>query len=483
MIISFASIILLITLLVNILLAGFIFIRNPRRKINIIFSLVIFCFSIWIFTSLMADWMNFILEDSSQLLFWASATLVGPIFIPALILYFSIIFPEKKVGIKKWMIVLMFIPPIILLAFTPFHYNIQDVYLNTDGYFQTEIGHLYPWFLIYCVFYLFLAVFLLIKTYKKNKGIIKTQISYILSAILLVAIIGLSCNVILPLLGYTKLIIYGPLSTVVFSAFIVYVLTRYRFMDIRVVIKKSAVYFSTLISLGLLFALIFLVVSEIFLQYFSINQKILYGFFIVLVIIIAPIFYNFIKKKFDSIFLKKYIDLSKKIENLEDNIKCDKDLDGLAREVSENLLEILKVEKIRFFSIDHKDSNYKSIYPKDNSTTMNPEDILPNNFSEHREIIVREELEIAPTDSENKKHIHKLIKELKKYESEVALPVFSGNELLGMILIGEKKTKESFSVEDMELIQQISDKLGDILGNVLLYKEAVERIQITQQKS
>ena len=110
------------TLLLTLLLAFFVLIKKRDKK-SVVFSLFIFSVSIWVATLLIVDTT----KNRDIALIFGKIAIIGPIFVPYLLVLFSYYFPIV-VGKKKSMIfVFMAVPLILFMLFVPTKYNLKSV--------------------------------------------------------------------------------------------------------------------------------------------------------------------------------------------------------------------------------------------------------------------------------------------------------------------------------------------------------------------
>ena len=489
------SIILSITFLINLSLSVFVFLKYPKRKANIVFCLLTLSIALWNFTNLMSS----ILTDYDRVFFWTQLALATVLFTPSLLLYFAIIFPHK-LKIKKWLEIIIFIPGFLLLPFIPTQYNILG--FSGEPYGENFIpGPLYIYFVIYFFIFVGLAFGILIWKYKKEQGIAKTQLLYIIIGSLITAVAGITTNGILPLIWSAKLNIYGTSTSIFFGIFTGYAILKYRLMDIRVVLKKSIVYGFIFLIILFTSILIALFLKDVLFEQLGIDPTISIVVLMMIMIFVFPSIKNYTRKELDKIFKKDYIDFSEKIDKLEKTVSSHTQVNDLAKEISESMKEMIKVDKVEFFVIDRRQNEFISQFPQNENKLI--KNGLFTALNDGKEVIIKEELNYlkpegksgqsgqkpdpamagkpdAAMAAEEKKKTKSIIKSMDKLNSSAALPIFTGTELIGIILMGSKEGNRNFTAEDLDLMKQVSGKIGDILGNVLLYKEAVERIQINQ---
>lgn len=471
------STILFITFLINFSLAIFVFVKNPRKKVNIVFSLLTLFIAIWNFLNL----LSFIFTKEETVYFFTQWALGAVLFIPSLLLYFTIIFP-KEIRIPKWLAVIIFIPGFILLPFIPTKYNL--VGFSGEPFGTNFIpGPLYIYYSIYFILFIFAALGILIWKYKKEKGVARMQIRYIFLGSFITAAAGITTNAILPLIWSANLNIYGTPAAIFFGVCSAYAILKYRLMDIRLVIKKSIFYFIAL-SILVIVAIIFAVlVQKFFEQYLQIDPIITVAILMVILIMVLPRIRDYIKEKFDRTFRKDYIDFSEKLDRIEKSPRGVSQLHSLAKEVSDSITKIIKIEFVRFYYINRRTDKYEQAFPNEPEKDFHQAKLMEH-FRENRMYIIKDELDYKKEEDLKKRSQTKtVLKEMEKTGGEIAIPLFSGSELVGIIIVGNKQAGESYTKEDIEFVDQIMENIGDLLANIILYKEAVETVHMQQQEN
>ncbi len=212
--------------------------KNPRNKINRIFSGISFCIAFWIFAAFMADVGA---KEEKIALFWNNMAIIGPSLVPSLFLWFSFIFPsqKKKVGSRK--IILLFLPSIFLLILSPTRFNTKEVRFTEWGTDFTP-GPLYLFLLVFLVIYMGIGFWNLIKKYKKSQVEQKVQIKYLFSGFFITLILGATFNLILPLFfSYGRLSSFGAPTSLFFIGLVSYAITKKELFRIKVVLTHLLV--------------------------------------------------------------------------------------------------------------------------------------------------------------------------------------------------------------------------------------------------
>lgn len=189
---------------------------------------------------LSASWItgSFLADNSTQYisaLFWTRVAIIPPAFVLPLFLYFSTIFPApiKKGNWKS--ITLIFSPAIFYLFLFATRFNVETVSIQNWGVSYTP-GVLYKLFIPYFVIFFSITLFNLMKSYKIGDRISRAQIIFVLLGMMSAFVIGLITNVVFPLLGESKVAVFGPsiaiLSLVSFST---YAILKHHLFNIKVI--------------------------------------------------------------------------------------------------------------------------------------------------------------------------------------------------------------------------------------------------------
>ena len=474
------DILLLCISLFDIVFSFFILFKSIKikNKAGIIFSSFILLSGFWGLGNLFLDYSTKI----ENMYFWDSIAFAAPTIIALTFLLFNLVFTNRFKQLNLFLKIVLVIPIILIFLLSFSRYLVIDLTRYSWGVDPTY-GPGYPIFLIYFFSYMAISFYLIIKEYKTEKGIRKSQLLYFLIGTSLSAIIGISTNIIYPIItGYSRISKIGPACTIIMIIFIGYAILRYRLMDIRVIFKKSIVYGFIFIIILFTSILIALFLKDVLYEQLAIDPTISIVVLMMIMIFIFPGIKNYIQKELDKIFKKDYIDFSEKIDKLEKAVSSHTQVNDLAKEISESMKDLIKVDQVEFFVIDRRQNEFVSQFPQNENKLI--KNGLFTALNDGKEVIIKEELNyLKPKDRDEKKRIKDVVKSLEKLNSSAALPIFTGTELIGIILMGSKEGNRNFTSEDLELMKQVSGKIGDILGNVLLYKEAVERIQYNQQQT
>ena len=240
-----------------------ILIKGSRIRSIWAFCSFLLCCSFWVFSVLLSDNSQ---TDSAALL-WSKIAIIGPLFIPSTFLYISFIFPFEIRRLGKLFYLLIFSPAIFSLLLVPTKLNIEIISREEWGTAFVP-GPLYYFLFGYFVLYLGLAFVNFWRTYRNSNSLQKGQILYLVAGLIFAVTIGISTNLILPLLGQTQVSVLGPsFSILILSIFFAYSIFKHYLFNIRLIATE----FLTGLIVFILFIRIF--VSKSIFE-FSINISI-----------------------------------------------------------------------------------------------------------------------------------------------------------------------------------------------------------------
>jgi len=226
------------TQLITLFLGIFVFLSNPKARLNRIFVLLILCGLFWVFSVFLAD----LIKDYKTVLFWTKVAILGPTFIGPLFYYFSLIFPRQTKKLSSLQKASLFLPPVILLILSPTSLNVQSVNIQDWG---TDFvpGPLYLFLLTCLVLYFLFAFNNLRKAYALTTlKIERYQILYLSGGLLAALIIGVFTNLIFPIAGYAELSKYGPSFSVLLFAFLTSIsILRHHLLNVKVIFTEALV--------------------------------------------------------------------------------------------------------------------------------------------------------------------------------------------------------------------------------------------------
>ena len=235
---------LLIVTAANLVLALFVLWHHPKVEVNRVFALTALSVAGWTFTNAIFQQTASVATATQAAAFsYLSAVMLGASF-----LHFAWIFPRRTAVSAAGKSILWGIAILVgLLSFVP-GLVIQTVDISGNRSIVTSAG-----VSAIAVFMLVTSLWAfgsLLRQHTRLRGIARAQSGYVLTGSALTAVIGLICNLLLPLLGNYSLVWLGPTASLFFVGFIVYSIIAQHLFDIRIIIKRTLVYTILLTAIG-----------------------------------------------------------------------------------------------------------------------------------------------------------------------------------------------------------------------------------------
>src|SRR3989339_838989 len=478
---------LIITALLNLSLGVLIFISGRNKKINNVYSLNIVAIISWV----MAMFFYRSSPPETNLL-WCTILYVTPTLIASSFLYFTYIFPSQKEKYIWWRTILIFgiNLAIIVMVIWP-GFIIKEVNIRS-GQEKEIIFTTYYWFyfLYTLLFFSFRFLRLFIK-YFRNKGIERSQIIYLATGYSLAANLAFATNLIMPWLGSFFLNWLGQVLTCIMVAFTTYAILKYRLMDIRIVVRKVAVYF---LSAGFVYGVFYLMVwfyNKAFGSVYS-NGAYLLG------LLIAPLFvllFAWLNSEI-KIVANKYLFFSlyshqETIAKLTDDLTNSIDLSKIVDSIVDSIKEAMQLDRAGILLIDQSGLviKYKIAkvigFNENNGISLVQDNFLTHYLQETKKPLVRDEIQIIAKDLKNieeKQNFGQLSENMKHIEASLCLPMIISSKLIGIIVLGNKVSGDAYTKEDLELLITLSKQASIAIDNARLYKEVQDFNKTLQQK-
>lgn len=346
-------------------------------------------------------------------------------------------------------------------------------------------GSMYYVYGVYIVLYFILGYYFLFRQLFRAKGIERIKTSYLLSAFVIATVFGLFTNLIYPIFvtrGIESnegiLSPYGPLATIIIALLTTYSIVRYRFMDIKVVIRKGFIHFIS-IAIVLFIYLYLLIFSQKYLvdKYNWNSQTSIIILVLVIALTIEPL-RRFLFKVVDKVLYSRRKNMRDEAQKLRLAISSSLQFEQLIQKVQISLKSLLEVGEVNFIWYNQKSGNLESYFSDNKKISWPPTDALFHYLKEHPEPLVAEEISYIREDANEAeaKLLGEIEGKLKKLNVGLVWPIGERGELIGAFLLGQKTRKDAFTSDNVDYLANMQFPMTSAIANALLYKQAVERI-------
>ncbi|HEY5594489.1 MAG TPA: ATP-binding protein [Nitrospiria bacterium] len=488
------TIILFVTAALNLALSLIVYTRGGKNPITRSYAAAVFSVAAWSFGHGM-----YALADNPFSLFWFYFTYVAGAFIAFYFFHFARIFPNPNhsspmllpakllsIGFPILVFAGLFVPQLLIQSFTQTASGTQVVFVRSSYLFYT-IGFslLMGWGFLH-----------LLTRYRESTGRERMQIRYVVAGTGVAAVFGSYFNLWLPWIGNTNLMWLGPQFSLFMIAFIFYAIVKHRLMDIRLILSRTIVYSLLLGSTLVLYTMLIFLAQRFFQDKTGyITSLVIGSLFIALGF--EPLKQLF-QKTTEKVFFRGELDGQRLLTELGETFSTVSDLDRLLRSTALQLAQGFRADRALLvarmdhgeltlatgvngempppdFQLDHPLIQYYA------STSPGPYLKMPMK----REAILQEDLLLIPQPTaliDETTHAE-LLSAMQRLEIAVTVPIFTKDQFSGLILLGHKRSGDSFFPPDLKLLEIISRQAGVAIENARLYQalqQQMEEIKLSQ---
>lgn len=453
-------IVLIVALVINFLLAFFVYKNNPKSLTNISFGLLSIVTSVWLIVLYLSLHPAFL--DLSLYLDRLSIFLAVPQVILFFLLSDTLPSPKLLLG-KKFLYGILGIGSLIMLiTVSPFAFTEIEIKDNLPNPIP---GWGMGPFALFAISMSAGAIVTLIRRLKSSKGVQKQQLNFVMFGIL--AMLGLIIITILIPVALSKNIAFvpfAPLYTLTFLGMTTYAIVRHRLLDIRVVVARAVAYTLLLVILGAFSSAVLFSLT----RYFFKDQNLPIIFYVVLVLFAAFTFQplkNILEKVTTKIFFKHQYDSNDLLFSLTKVMATTLDLHQLTAGTLNELLSVMHITRGAFLIIG-KDSLYPPVYiGYDHAPDYDLGRV--SQLCGFKKILVFDDEQFEA------------VKEFMREENiSVILPLYVGVEIEGILVLGEKKSGEIYSNQDIDVLEIFGPEISVAVQNSKAYEE-IRQFNIT----
>jgi len=463
------AIALLFVAISNFILASIIYQQNiPKIAYNIFYSFFAFFVGLWAFSMMMFRSV----ADMSYSIFWMKLTYVSAVGIACSFLYFILFFPKNKKLKKITNFFICTFSLIMVILILSNNFLVQKVILLPWGKEVITSKWAHFIFAIYFISFFFGAISFCLYKYRNSTGIIRDQFRYIFFGIAIPGVLGTFFNLAIPLFFNThRLTWLGPLFTIIMVIFIAYAITRYRLMDIRIVVRKSFIYFlAAVFSYCFFYFAAWLLIN----MFGSIYATGAFIFGIVIAIVFAILFFSvekIIRLIANRYFFSALYSQHETLRQVSEKLTAILDVEELLHNVNDVIRRTLAVDKIAFVLKNEKGDKYKA--RKQNRFKKND---LEGLFKTKKIVryFAKNSNPLAIEETGNRE-LSRLKEKMKIVGADLLLPLTTKHGLQGIVVLGKKVNGDSFSKEDIELLRMLATQTALAIENASLY-DGMEKI-------
>ena len=459
---TFYSIPPLLTLICFLALAALAIFRGPRTQTNLLFLTICVLGSFLYLDILFA--FNTPSKEMALRISRADHFFIVYLF-PVYIHFFH---SYLNISGRTWLIKAAYVYAFILMCFTPTPFYIASMQKHYFGYFARG-GVLYPFFGLAS---LLVTLYVLIQLYQairfETSSSHKNRLKYLFAGF---GIMGLMNGLnVFTICGYS---VYPP-ENLSFLPLILFAggLFKHDLLDMGIFIKKSLIYSLLTAFLTCVYALLIIVANAVFKDAHLSDSIYFPVFFFVLIALVFGPLKSRVQVIVDRIFYKGKYDYQKTIKHVSRMIVSVLDYDAIAKLLTDTIVDTMLVEYCSVFlsepSTQHfvNFSAYANPVNLDQPDKWRKESALVEFMKTHPQPVLRRKIakQVAAVDKKG------VLSEIEILNAEIALPLLFKDQLYGFIILGEKRSGDLFTQEDMDLLETLSSQSALALENARSYK-------------
>jgi sigma-B regulation protein RsbU (phosphoserine phosphatase) len=479
-----------------IILLGLIILKeNFRQRINRITGLMMFFAG----TGPIFGAFGLLLQASPlnqfDLVLFRKIFLVWEFFFPQMLL-FSFIFPQEIKWIKRHRYIpfLIYFPHVIHFLLVVSFSSPEHVrsFINLEalverfgliiqplniiiGFLLSILSLIYRFhtnfFALINLIYIITAIILMLWSYQKlSNPRLKQQVRWVLWGIR--ASVGLyAIAFIFPHLHLLKTTqpvahLMTSIALLIGAGSIAWAIVRYQFLDIQLIIRRSLVFslaFSFLIGFYLL---LYTQGKKVVSRVLETEVPFLEIMFIIIALLIFQPILSAIERLIERIFIRDSMDYRNVLNDLSRDILTTLDMDTLKQKITSTLQAAMSLENVELLLANPYGAF--SFYDQDKMLLFEPGERWIQELKLEKGPIGFEELSlrVGPDPSFEK---------IRNLNPSLLIPFVHRDKMVGILVLGGKITKTSFTSENMTILTVLSNQAAIAIENASLYQENIEK--------
>lgn len=471
---NFLQLIPLTAAVVNLLLSLFVFSRSPRSKLNQIYLLWGFSISLWNF----GTFFMFRVQTREEALLCARLIQFGVIFLPIYLFHLCLMIAQiPAYRALKLLYALMAL--FAITNFTP--YFVADVRYAENLRAWYTVGGIAFW--IYTTVYIILTVVTILVLVRRQRTLPPLHKMRLKSLLLATGVLFFfGSNDILPILGiykypFTNLNIfpYGSAAAIFYGIIVGYSVLQHQLLDVHVTLSRLAAQFVRLLFMFLIGFSLLLILALIAPGEFTV-----FSFYAAVGVLLGSalaasfFFPQFFGKASDALerqILGDRFEYHARVQNMIHTMRSFPEPQYLLEELEDLMVNTVKIRSYQIILLDENTRGFSLFYshppqPQTQFAELHIDSPLFRYFQQSRATFFHCK---SPQDTVREtKLVREARDQLKQLNPDLCFPLFSGQEVVGMMLLGGKVNGDIFTPHDLRLLIELAHNLGLLLNQIRL---------------
>jgi len=261
-------------------------------------------------------------------------------------------------------------------------------------------------------------------------------------------------------------------ALIIGASSIAWAIIRYQFLDIRLIIRRGLIFsLASAILIGI-YLLIYSQGKRLITEILGLEVPLLEILFLILALLFFQPILSAFERLIENIFMRDRMDYRNILQELSRDILTTLDTVELRQKITDTLREAMSLKKV-FLLIAHRDGSF-SAHQEGRRFFFEPEEEWIQLLKRENSPIGFDELSLRTSDD-------KALEKLKILNAFLFIPLIHRNELVGILILGEKATRTHFTTEDMTILSVLSNQAAIALENAQLYQDTLEKQRIEEE--
>jgi signal transduction histidine kinase len=432
--------------------------QAPRRGLNRAFALFSLCLVSWNFDIAAL----YFFTDYNPALRWSAFFRYGMLFIPPTLYHMVLELTGRWSIFNRILLVIGYWTSFVLCLANGRGVLVDRLEPFVWGYYPVGTP-LYKFHTLSDLLYFAATVYLLVRCLAASESARqRQQLKIVLFGFVVLLSSGLTN--LLPVYGIPFYPL-GNLGNVFFAGTVTYAIVRHRFLDIELIITKTVASASALV---LWLAPLWMLTAKVqYLIYGETDNRLL--LFALVVFVLSGLAFPWLLRSSERVVRRllwgQRYSAAQALSTFQETLVHVFDQKKILMDLREVLADALQTEFVAVHLFQPAMGAYVDVYGV--SAPFVASDVLPSVLMKRTRLIVREEVMLEEHDPD----AIGLAASLAARQVEVCAPLIAQERLIGFLLLGEKRSREIFSVEDLQLLFTMATGVAVALENARLYEE------------
>ncbi len=447
------------------LILGVTILASARSKVQRNFAYLVFLIALWVF-------VNFAF-------FWSSRYPVVNFsyFIGALIGAYMFFWVELFTGRRSssWIRILVMtgLAVNLTISLIPDQFVASKIHETALGVVIAK-GPLYVVFSIIETLTLLGALALLIVSFIRSKSIQRIQMKFALFGFAIPIVLIILIDFVLPFFGYLWVINLDSATSFIFASCVAFAITRYRFMDVKLLIRKGLIQFATFSSLFALYAYLVIFLERTVPNLTGRSTQLTLIVAVMFVALTVEPFRRFVYKSVDRLFSrqqKREQEALRRLTLLTHSVSYGEEILEKTEEELSALLPEYSIEVVKKFGSNKQITNQPGLI------TVTGTSSVYNLFSSNQELAIIDEVPYRIGKyTEAEIRLFKQSQEFfAKNKVKAVMPFGTRDQLVALLFVTSKSKRKVLFSGQIDLLKRIHNTSNEALIQAEMYQRALER--------